>query len=118
MKKKSRLRGAIFALGSTAPFWGYALSLWYGGVLVADEGLHYKNVIKVSEALIYAAWILGQSLAFAPNFGQAKLSAARIFQLLDRVPKLASGDVVKDKNWKTEGNISFSKVSCRAKVAL
>lgn len=48
MRLKSRLRGLIFGLGQTAPFLGYGLSLWYGGVLVADEGMPYQDVIKVS----------------------------------------------------------------------
>lgn len=65
---------------------------------------------QLSEALLYGAWILGQSLAFAPNFGQAKLSAARIFQLLDRVPTQTSGGISKANDWKTDGNISYSRV--------
>lgn len=40
-----KLRGPVFALGQTAPFFGYALALYYGGYLVATEGLHYKNII-------------------------------------------------------------------------
>lgn len=50
--KKARVRGVSFAIGQTAPFFGYALSLWYGGTLVADEGLHYQNVIKVRLTLL------------------------------------------------------------------
>lgn len=48
MHIKSIMRGFAFALGQTAPFLCYGISLWYGGVLVADEGLPYKDVIKVS----------------------------------------------------------------------
>ena len=46
-RKKSRFRGPVYSLGQTAPFFGYALSLYYGGVLISTEGLHYKNVIKL-----------------------------------------------------------------------
>lgn len=45
-RKSIRWRGCVFAFGQTAPVAGYALSLWYGGVLVADKDVHYKNVIK------------------------------------------------------------------------
>lgn len=48
MKVKSRWRGAIFALGLSATYLGYAIALWYGGYLVADKEVHYKDVIKVS----------------------------------------------------------------------
>ena len=87
---RNRLRGLVFSCGQTTPFFGYALSLYYGGALVATEGLSYQNVIKVSEALIFGSWMLGQALAFAPNFNTAKISAGRIFKLLDRVPEITS----------------------------
>lgn len=41
-----RWRGCVFSFGQTAPVAGYALSLWYGGVLVANGEIPYKNVIK------------------------------------------------------------------------
>ncbi|KAL0273201.1 UNVERIFIED_CONTAM: hypothetical protein PYX00_005933 [Menopon gallinae] len=110
MHIKSLMRGFAFALGHAAPCVCYAVSLWYGGILVANDGLHYKDVIKVSEALLYGAWVLGQSLAFAPNFTKAKISAARIFQLLDRTTKTSSGSVLKDQDWKSEGQVSLSEV--------
>lgn len=97
----SRLRGVVFSCGQTAPFFGYAISLYYGGYLVAREGLSYENVIKVSEALIFGSWMLGQALAWAPNFNTAKISAGRIFRLLDRVPEISSppGSEGKDLDW-------------------
>ncbi|XP_076620069.1 multi drug resistance 49 isoform X1 [Colletes latitarsis] len=109
---RNRLRGLVFSCGQTTPFFGYALSLYYGGALVATEGLSYQNVIKVSEALIFGSWMLGQALAFAPNFNTAKISAGRIFQLLDRVPEITSppGSEDKDLDWKADGLIQFSKV--------
>nr|XP_003701514.1 PREDICTED: multidrug resistance protein homolog 49 isoform X1 [Megachile rotundata]XP_012136737.1 PREDICTED: multidrug resistance protein homolog 49 isoform X1 [Megachile rotundata]XP_012136738.1 PREDICTED: multidrug resistance protein homolog 49 isoform X1 [Megachile rotundata]XP_012136739.1 PREDICTED: multidrug resistance protein homolog 49 isoform X1 [Megachile rotundata] len=109
---RNRLRGLVFSCGQTTPFFGYALSLYYGGALVATEGLSYQDVIKVSEALIFGSWMLGQALAFAPNFNTAKISAGRIFKLLDRVPELTSppGSEDKDLDWKAEGLIQYSKV--------
>ncbi|XP_049836463.1 multidrug resistance protein homolog 49-like [Schistocerca gregaria] len=91
MMKRMRLRGVVFATGQTAPFFGYALALYYGGYLAVTEGLHYKNIVMVAEALIFSTWMLGQSMAFAPNFGAAKLAAGRLFQLLDRKPQIESG---------------------------
>ena len=45
-RQKTALQGAVFCLGQTAWFYGYGLSLYYGGYLVATEGLPYKDVIK------------------------------------------------------------------------
>ncbi|XP_012236010.1 multidrug resistance protein homolog 49 isoform X2 [Linepithema humile] len=109
---RNRLRGIVFSCGQTAPFFGYAISLYYGGYLVAREGLDYQNVIKVSEALIFGSWMLGQALAFAPNFNTAKISAGRIFRLLDRTPEITSPSESegKDLDWKADGLIQFSKI--------
>lgn len=111
-RTRNRLRGLVFSCGQTTPYFGYALSLYYGGYLVAREGLSYQDVIKVSEALIFGSWMLGQALAFAPNFNTAKISAGRIFRLLDRVPEISSppGSEGKDLDWKADGLIQFSKV--------
>ncbi|XP_020291871.1 multidrug resistance protein homolog 49 isoform X2 [Pseudomyrmex gracilis] len=111
-RKKNKLRGLVFACGQTTPFFAYAISLYYGGYLVAREGLSYEKVIKVSEALIFGSWMLGLALAFAPNFNTAKISAGRIFRLLDRVPQISSppGSENKDLDWKAEGLIQFSKI--------
>lgn len=44
--KKMSLRGLVNSTGQTIPFLGYALALYYGGIMVANEGVHFKNIIK------------------------------------------------------------------------
>lgn len=44
---------------------------------------------RVSEALIFGAWMLAQALSYAPNVNVAILSAARLLQMLDRTPQYA-----------------------------
>jgi hypothetical protein len=41
---------------------------------------------RVTEALLYGTMMLGQALAFAPDFNQAKVSANKIIRLLERKP--------------------------------
>jgi hypothetical protein len=43
---------------------------------------------RVSEALIFGSWMLGQGLAFVPNYSIAKMAAGRIFRLIDRKPRI------------------------------
>lgn len=43
---------------------------------------------RVSEALIFGSWMLGQALAYAPNINSAVISAGRIIELFNRVPKI------------------------------
>ena len=45
-RRKTAFQGAVFSLGQTAWFYGYGLSLYYGGYLVATESLPYKDIIK------------------------------------------------------------------------
>lgn len=45
-RNKIRYRGLVYGLGQTTPLFGYAVAFYYGGLLVANEGLPYKNVIK------------------------------------------------------------------------
>lgn len=47
-----------------------------------------KLRFRVSEALVWGAMMLGQALAYAPDFNQAKVSASKIMKLLDRHPKI------------------------------
>lgn len=44
-RKKMRFRGTVFGLSQTVPMFGYALAFYYGGTLVANDGLDYKVVI-------------------------------------------------------------------------
>ena len=50
-------------------------------------------VNRISEALIFGAWMLGQTLAFSPNYNAAKMAAGRMFHLMDRKPRISSPDV-------------------------
>ncbi|KAL4713463.1 hypothetical protein ACJJTC_010448 [Scirpophaga incertulas] len=112
--KSLRWRGCVFSFGQTAPVAGYALSLWYGGVLVANEEMPYKNVIKVSEALVFGAWMMGQALAFAPNFGAAISAAGRVMAQLARQPKVSSTSVPSvPENFVVQGEIKYTNVKFR-----
>ena len=48
----------------------------------------FDKVFVAFSALIFGAAGAGQAGAFAPNYAKAKLSANRIFYLLDRVPEI------------------------------
>ncbi|CAH2055805.1 unnamed protein product, partial [Iphiclides podalirius] len=113
-RRSMRWRGSVFSFGQTAPVAGYALSLWYGGVLVANKEVHYKSVIKVSEALIFGAWMMGQALAFAPNFGAAVLAAGRVMTLLARQPRVSSAHAPSvPENYVANGKIQYKNVKFR-----
>lgn len=110
-RRKVRFRGLVFALGQTAPFLAYGVSLYYGGMLIANEGLPYEDVIKVAEALIFGSWMLGQALAYAPNVNDAIISAGRLLKLFEQLPT-QSNPPLNPYNTadKSEGDIVYENV--------
>ncbi|XP_067645696.1 multidrug resistance protein homolog 65 isoform X2 [Eurosta solidaginis] len=90
IKQKLKYRGLINASGQSFIFFAYAVALCYGGVLVSEGKVPFQDIIKVSETLLYGSMMLAQSLAFAPAFTAALVSAHRLFQILDRTPKIQS----------------------------
>ena len=52
--------------------------------------LEFQNVFRVFTALVFGAVTVGQAGAYAPDYPAAKLSANRIFALLDLKPEIDS----------------------------
>ena len=48
----------------------------------------YFFVFRVFMALVFGTMSAGQASSFAPDYGKAKLAAARVFALIDRVPAI------------------------------
>ncbi|XP_063889978.1 ATP-dependent translocase ABCB1-like isoform X2 [Scylla paramamosain] len=88
--KKSHLRGIAFGFAQAVPFFAYATTMLYGGHLVDVGQISYEDVFKVAEALILGTMMVGQAVAFAPNYSKARVAASQIFHLLDRHPQIDS----------------------------
>lgn len=86
--KKSHVRGAAFGFAQAIPFWAYATTMMYGGYLVDQNLIPYEDVFKVAEALLLGTMMVGQAVAFAPNYSKARVAASQIFSLLDRRPAI------------------------------
>ena len=83
--------GATYGLTPALIFFLFALIFRFGAFLVSlPEGhiLHetFQDIFTVSIVIIFGALAVGQASAFAPNYARAKVSANRIFFLLDRKP--------------------------------
>lgn len=46
---------------------------------------------------MYGAYMLGQSLVYAPSFNSAKACGARILSIINRQPKVRTEDGLKDR---------------------
>ncbi|XP_037954077.1 multidrug resistance protein homolog 49-like [Teleopsis dalmanni] len=111
-RNKVRFRGTFFGMGQASPYLAYGVSLYYGGLLVANEGLKYENVIKVSEALLFGLWILGYALAYSPNVSAGILSAENILKLFNRSPAIQMVEKQTiNATEKTDGDIIYKDIN-------
>ncbi|XP_060651912.1 multidrug resistance protein homolog 65 [Drosophila nasuta] len=90
IRQKLRWRGVLNSTMQASAFFAYAVALCYGGVLVSWGEVPFQDIIKVSETLLYGSMMLAQSLAFTPAFTAALVAAHRLFQILDRKPRIHS----------------------------
>jgi len=83
-KKNSPIRGIIYAVTINASLMASIIAIYYGGYLIAYEQLNYEIVFIINESLIFGIEMIGQMLAFTPNYGKAILAARRIFKIINR----------------------------------
>ena len=86
----------------------YTVCMTYGTYLIKN-GLPYKNVFIVSEMLAFGTEMVGQTLAFTPNYDRAKKSAQRILHLINcnKTPEISSPEESKRE---LEGKVEFDNV--------
>ncbi|XP_055308357.1 multidrug resistance protein homolog 65-like [Sitodiplosis mosellana] len=89
-RKRIAWRGFVYTISQTIPFLGYAITLCYGGFMVADKEIPFKDIIKISEALLYGIAVIAQTLIFVPEITTAFVGAHRIFQIIDRESMISS----------------------------
>lgn len=85
--------GLTYAFSQAFVFLMYAVVFRFGAFLVTQDPdsflfVDFESVLRVFLAVIFGAISVGQASAFAPNFAKAKLSANRIFFMLDRKPEI------------------------------
>ncbi|CAG7833559.1 unnamed protein product [Allacma fusca] len=106
----SHLLGFVYGFSQALLYFAYATVFYYGAYLISEEDAEYTNVFIVGEALIWSMLMVGQTLAFAPNYNKAKVAGGRILNLLDTKPVIQStpGTGLHTRN--SEGSVIFDKV--------
>ncbi len=110
-KKLVHGRGIVYGLARSIWFFAYAACMVYGGKLVADEGVGIDTVFVVTQALIMGSVSIANSLAFAPNFQDGIMAAAKVKQLLQRQPKIQDPQLVliRDQKWESAGHVTYDE---------
>ncbi|KAM9766569.1 bile salt export pump [Menidia menidia] len=109
--KKANVYGACYGFAQCVVFLTNSASYRFGGYLVKQEGLHFSLVFRVISAIVTSGTALGRASSYTPDYAKAKISAARFFQLLDRVPTISVYSDKGDKWNNFQGNIEF--IDCK-----
>ncbi|XP_058478203.1 bile salt export pump-like [Solea solea] len=109
--KKANVYGACYGFAQCVVFLTNAASYRFGGYLVRQEGLHFSLVFRVISAIVTSGTALGRASSYTPDYAKAKISAARFFQLLDRVPQISVYSDRGEKWDNFQGNIEF--IDCK-----
>ncbi|XP_060103685.1 LOW QUALITY PROTEIN: ATP-binding cassette sub-family B member 5 [Heteronotia binoei] len=108
--KKAPLSGFTYGISQCTNFFINAAVFRFGAWLITHCLLNAEQFFIVFASVIFAAMNVGQSNSLAPDFGKSKVSAQRIFQLLDRKPQIDSYNEEGEKLKKFEGNIEFRDI--------
>ncbi|CAJ1087609.1 bile salt export pump-like [Xyrichtys novacula] len=109
--KKANVYGACYGFAQCVVFLTNSASYRFGGYLVRQERLHFSLVFRVISAIVTSGTALGRASSYTPDYAKAKISAARFFQLLDRVPQISVYSDKGDKWNNFQGNIDF--IDCK-----
>lgn len=115
-KKLTPVRAVIFGLTCNMSGFASVVCMSYGSYLIQNEDLPYKEVFKICEALVFGMEMVGQTLAFTPNYGRAKTAAKRIFQLIEcNSPdeKTANNTSPESNHLEGESKVEFKDVHFR-----
>uniref|UniRef100_A0A8C3KQT2 ATP-binding cassette sub-family B member 5 n=1 Tax=Calidris pygmaea TaxID=425635 RepID=A0A8C3KQT2_9CHAR len=108
--KKAPFYGFTYGVAQCANYFINAAVFRFGAWLIAHCLSNFENVFIVFSSVIFAAMNVGQSASLAPDYGKARMSAQRIFQLLDRKPLIDSYSEEGEKLNHFEGNIEFRNI--------
>ncbi|NXH35695.1 MDR1 protein, partial [Myiagra hebetior] len=108
--KKAPFYGFTYGIAQCSEYFINAAVFRFGAWLIANCLTNFENVFIVFSSVIFAAMNVGQSASLAPDYGKARMSAQRIFQLLERKPLIDSYSDEGEKLSHFEGNIEFRNI--------
>ncbi|XP_076438755.1 ATP-dependent translocase ABCB1-like [Babylonia areolata] len=88
--KKGHIVGFAFGFSQGCMYFVYASVFMLGAYLIEESEMTFEDVFLVFGAIVIGAMAFGNASAFAPDAGEAQVSAQRIIKLLDSVPSINS----------------------------
>lgn len=107
-RKKILFRGLVNSFSQAVPLLAYAVALGYGGYMVGSNEIAYKEIVRISEAMLYGTLFMCQTLVFAPTITTAFIGAHGVFRIIDRQPLITS--IKNSKTDEQSSNVDFKQI--------
>ncbi|XP_071152978.1 ATP-dependent translocase ABCB1-like isoform X2 [Mytilus edulis] len=109
-RKKAVLNGIVYGISNSIMYFAYAGAFTYGSYLVQQGELEFHLVFRVFGAIIFGGMHVGRTLSNSMDFKKGQLAAGRLFQVIERTPKIDAQEDKGEKPEKIDGDIELSKV--------
>ncbi|XP_060520775.1 ATP-dependent translocase ABCB1-like isoform X2 [Cylas formicarius] len=107
--KRCHVRGFILGCARSLMMFAYAAGFTYGASLMVVAHVDSATVFKVLEVIITSSWSIGNVLTYSSNMQKGLTAAARIFNLIKRIPEVRNEPDAGKAEW-DQGRVEFSKV--------
>ncbi|ETN10611.1 hypothetical protein PPTG_10723, partial [Phytophthora nicotianae INRA-310] len=112
-RREAHVNGFALGFGSFVLFAAYALAFWYGGKLVDDGDITFKELMRTLMAIMMSAQGIGMASTFVADSDHALKAGKAIVNLRDREPPIDSFDEKGLRPAQLEGRIDFQNVTFR-----
>uniref|UniRef100_A0A3P9I9C9 ATP-binding cassette, sub-family B (MDR/TAP), member 4 n=1 Tax=Oryzias latipes TaxID=8090 RepID=A0A3P9I9C9_ORYLA len=109
-QKKAHTHGFTFSFSQSMIYFAYAGCFRFGAWLIVQGRMDVEGVFLVISAVLFGAMAVGEANSFAPNYAKAKMSAAHLMMLINKVPDIDNLSNEGETPDKFNGNVIFKDV--------
>ncbi|KAE9002149.1 ABC transporter B family member 2 [Phytophthora rubi] len=112
-RREAQLNGVALGFSSFILFATYSLVFWYGGKLVQDDKINFKELMRTLMAIMMSAQGIGNATSFMGESDNALKAGKAIVDLRDRNPPIDSFQEGGRRLEQLQGKIEFKNILFR-----